>query len=755
MAAKKSVVGEVVTFEEADRRLKKALTRCFMGEYESVLFIAGDLELKGDFLPALKKLYPRAKYEVVAIAGSLTVKGRLAIADQTPGLFVKGKTHAETIEGGDCEMHLHGGSAKYFVYGYHNHGLLYAGKVTTPWLIESDQHDFEISTGKALTVDNNGSYDSFDFNAKNIAAAFVPAVVKNNALNVDAFYAHLRSKKPVLVKGAKTIKQIRKAEVDATATSHETTLDLTDKKVTSFPKHLLKMPWLKTLVLDKNRVGKVPKEIDRLVNLETLSLKFCSVGALPESLGSLKSLRELRFAGTDFVLPKSIGKLPNLETIVLSHACGDVVQVDGWSVFEPWQIPEALGRAKKLRRVIGSYASLAAPKSFRGKTSIEEVKIPGGDARYLRHFPDWVTQLPNLKRLDLSDNYFPTIPSAVEGLKNLEYFNLSRSLTCLDKLPDFSQLPKLRELNLSGGCSHSRFQKPPHERLRPLFSMRLDSLEKLHIDRWGKEDDYRAALTAKDLEGIGGFQHLTWLDLSVNGLTELPADFFELKGLKWLDLQYNAFSREQQERIAAAYPTTSIDFRDIDDGVKKPPKTKAAELVGNAECASYYGRDDDALRDFKQALKGVTSKEHHVLVAAHLGLFALHRKLANEPKRAADKREASRLESIKHAEAIVKLAPDAWKLVHITAESFGLRSAFSTAANAIAMAALDDQQASTETIARAKTLIDQAAQCVDSQNAASVQQTQARVTEACGRMGAVGGAAIGSRRGFFMASSAS
>ncbi len=62
------------------------------------------------------------------------------------------------------------------------------------------------------------------------------------------------------------------------------------------------------------------------------------------------------------------------------------------------------------------------------------------------------------------------------------------------------------------------------------------------------------------LTGIGAWRTLRRLDLSSNGLTELPDELLDLPHLEWLNLERNNFDQATRQRITAALPATQIDF---------------------------------------------------------------------------------------------------------------------------------------------------------------------------------------------------
>ncbi|GAA3447763.1 hypothetical protein [Planomonospora venezuelensis] len=192
-----SAPSEHLTFADADARLDGSLSVCFQGDYDTVLFFDGDVVLGEDFLQALGELGGR-EVDIVVITGDLTVSGPIALYDSTPGLYVEGTTRAETLEGGDAEIYIQDGVFTHLVYGYYNHGILEAGRVQTPWVINSD-HDLRITAPDARHVDNCSAFSDAEFNRDNIVEWFVPEVVdrEHGSIVVEKFLSRLRAGLPV------------------------------------------------------------------------------------------------------------------------------------------------------------------------------------------------------------------------------------------------------------------------------------------------------------------------------------------------------------------------------------------------------------------------------------------------------------------------------------------------------------------------------------------------------------------------------
>ncbi|UGT44124.1 hypothetical protein LTV02_12355 [Nocardia yamanashiensis] len=577
---------DLLPYADVDARLGGVLSTEFEGAGDdpddpTVLFFDGDLTLDGDFLSAIAELRGvddegDVDVELIVVTGDLTVNGPIALYEDRPGLYVGGCTRAETLEGGDAEIRIHDGTFTHLVYGYYNHGSLTAEVVDTPWVIDSD-HYMALTAPGARWVDNLGVCDrDVDFVAGNgLDEAFVPEVVDDEGrLAIDAFLDRLRAGLPVLRPGARSARESATAALNdhlsralADRADH---LDLTGRKLKAFPTDVLRMPWLRTLILDRNPIRELPAELGSLTGLELLSVCDCELTALPESIGDLAGLRVLRVSGNssldqnevEFTLPATIGRLSALEELDISSLS---VRTD--AEYEPggmppestqFVLPDTFGGLVGLRKLIADGTNVVFPDSARGLNGVEEVSMSGTAARYLVTFPEVVTTFPNLRRLDLSCNNFDTVPDSLLHLTRLVHLDLGGSLGLLrEPLPDLGRLPELRVLGFSGQAG--RGPEPGHVFLRELFAMKLTGLEELRIDRW-RRDGKRRRIKPEHFAGIGTFRRLRTLRLAFNGLEDLPPDFDTLPDLETVDLDGNRFRREVRDRITAAHPSARINF---------------------------------------------------------------------------------------------------------------------------------------------------------------------------------------------------
>lgn len=114
-------------------------------------------------------------------------------------------------------------------------------------------------------------------------------------------------------------------------------LNLSKKKLKTFPLQILELKNLQELNLSKNKIDSLPKRIGTLTHLQILNVSGNKLTELPDSIGELKNLKKL-IASRNllYALPKRIGDLENLEILDLWE--------NNLSVF-----PEEMSKLKKLR----------------------------------------------------------------------------------------------------------------------------------------------------------------------------------------------------------------------------------------------------------------------------------------------------------------------------------------------------------------------------------------------------------------------
>lgn len=200
------------------------------------------------------------------------------------------------------------------------------------------------------------------------------------------------------------------------------------------------------------------------------------------------------------------------------------------------KLPDAIGQLTNLKKLVIGPSEKKLPAGLGELTGLEELDLHGASWSRLTEFPEVITRLKGLKRLDISGQPFPEIPASITRLTNLEELNLNGTLTRVKELPDLSPLKKLTTLGFNGSTQHSDDPSPAQHLIKKI--LHLETVEHLRLDRWGKEDDGRPALKLDD-DTFSKLTRLKSIDLSFNDLTTLPKSFFELPALEEVNLEYN------------------------------------------------------------------------------------------------------------------------------------------------------------------------------------------------------------------------
>jgi len=140
-------------------------------------------------------------------------------------------------------------------------------------------------------------------------------------------------------------------------------LDLSRKKLKTFPMEILTFKNLQELNLSKNKLDSLSGAIGMLTNLQMLNISGNKLAYLPDSIGELINLKKLVGARNNLVaLPKRIGDLQNLEIL------------DLWEN-ELSTFPNELSKLKKLRWMDLRVILLNDEDQARIRTLLPDTKI--------------------------------------------------------------------------------------------------------------------------------------------------------------------------------------------------------------------------------------------------------------------------------------------------------------------------------------------------------------------------------------------
>lgn len=190
-------------------------------------------------------------------------------------------------------------------------------------------------------------------------------------------------------------------------------------------------------------------------------------------------------------------------------------------------------------------------------------------------FPEVITKFTNVKKLNLGNNAWKSIPDSLLNLKNLEELQLDSAMSYIDKLPDLSQLPNLKILRANGRSFLTKHPVPSISLLPQL--LKATQVEVLNISYWGHK--YKETKLVRDVpeshvyDNLRNFDNLKMLILKDNSLTTLPKSL-ENHTLEYIDLSYNRISEQRCAMLASKYPNTVFNFEkneDVENPIRQYP----------------------------------------------------------------------------------------------------------------------------------------------------------------------------------------
>lgn len=184
----------------------------------------------------------------------------------------------------------------------------------------------------------------------------------------------------------------------------------------------------------------------------------------------------------------------------------------------------------------------SAPKNKTGKDvvaqKVENAKKLGVlslQGHKLRHIPDVVYTIPNLRTLDLSKNKLTALGNNISTLPVLKSLNFDENQLTALALKNISELPKLQTLSACGNMlgmpiteNNSRSKSIPLPSLPP-------SLKQLKLS-FNSFESFPLSICSSNL------YKLEKLDLSNNSIASIPEAISSLSSLTELNLDQNAIS---------------------------------------------------------------------------------------------------------------------------------------------------------------------------------------------------------------------
>lgn len=199
-----------------------------------------------------------------------------------------------------------------------------------------------------------------------------------------------------------------------------TGLNLSGCELTHFPVRITQFPSLKYLILRENQISDLPQEIADMRQLETLDLENNKLTQIQDQLSLLPFLKTLVMTGNDLTSSEiTIPKLSVLQELFLENT-------------KLHSIPQGIDKLDLL----------------------ETLMLNGNK---LIKFPE-ISNLRNMKYLNLADNQLSQIPRSIEACVKLAFLDISNNQ--LKDLPsELMELPNLQYLDISNN-NLSEIAKP-------------------------------------------------------------------------------------------------------------------------------------------------------------------------------------------------------------------------------------------------------------------------------------------------------
>ncbi len=181
-------------------------------------------------------------------------------------------------------------------------------------------------------------------------------------------------------------------------------------------------------------------------------------------------------------------------------------------------VPEVETNEVRMRRILES------PDSYEQLKGIEELSLWGVYTDKPVDFPEVITRLTTLKKLNIGNNAWRNIPESILNLQELEELQLDCGLSYIEELPDLSKLPRLKILRANGNTWLEKHPFPQQILIPQL--LKATQVEHLDLSKWGiavqKARIVRPAPEHELFEGLKDCMKLRILILSHNSFQSPP-----------------------------------------------------------------------------------------------------------------------------------------------------------------------------------------------------------------------------------------
>jgi internalin A len=327
-----------------------------------------------------------------------------------------------------------------------------------------------------------------------------------------------------------------------------------DEQLTKFPLEILDFTWLRELRVIRHAFNEIPNEISNLTHLNVLQIESRSLTKVPEGIGKLTDLRELRLWGagqqparatppSDLLVPETLKNLRKLQELALV----------GWGLRS---VPEWISDLSELKKLnLSSNQITTIPTSILRLQKLDTLWL---HQNLFETFPELVTQLSNLQALSISNNRIASVPSTIGALKNLTLLWLFGN--DLDELPEsIGTLPNLKGLN----CSDNDLHTLPDNfgDLKKLVSLSLDG------NRFSEVPGFiynLPNLKELSLRGSATLPRDSASGSRSNTIRDFSVEFLRLESLERLYIDIDVLETPPPEIAKEGIPAIREYFRQLD-----------------------------------------------------------------------------------------------------------------------------------------------------------------------------------------------
>jgi Leucine-rich repeat (LRR) protein len=337
-----------------------------------------------------------------------------------------------------------------------------------------------------------------------------------------------------------------------------TSLDLAWNRLETLPTEITKLERLYSLNIISNTLKSLPPKISELTNLNLLNLSGNKLIVLPPEVTNLTRLQSLHLTCNKLkFLPPEVTRLTRLQSLHLSD--NELI------VFPPEVI--RLTSLQSLR--LSENKLIVLPPEIVRLAMLQELYLSENKLIVL---PPEITRLTNLKILSLRNNSLTYLPFGMENLQNLRALDLTRNelLTILPigifRAPELFLSPTLYPIvikilnpkNTKDVKSKLKTLKTSYKQSTQLCCV-FDDFElfkefnetstiilpkvKLKVSEKMTLDQLNQAIEKLEKHGVKA------LDISGNGLKEVPESLHVLHALESLDITDNKITAEEFERF--------------------------------------------------------------------------------------------------------------------------------------------------------------------------------------------------------------